>query len=105
MQRLDCIANTLLHTFQLMRKGFHIPAYLLVGNPGVYLRGLNIRMSENPAYGFDGYAVRQQNSGRRAVACDMVREPCLYTTLLPYLFQLLVATTVAWHGENMVVTR
>lgn len=71
MQRLDCIANTLLHTFQLMRKGFHIPAYLLVGNPGVYLRGLNIRMSENPAYGFDGYAVRQQNSGRRGMPRQM----------------------------------
>ena len=72
MLSLDSIANTLFHTLQLMRKGFHIPAYLLVGNPGVYLGGLNIRMSENLAYGFDGYAVRQQNSRCRRMSRDMV---------------------------------
>lgn len=58
MQRLDSIANTLFHTLQLMREGFHISAYLLIGNPGVYLRGLNIRMPEDAAHGFNGYTVR-----------------------------------------------
>lgn len=72
MQNLDSITNVLFHPFQLMREGFHVPAYLLVGNPGIYLRGLNIGMSENPAHCFDGYAVRQQNSGcrrRRFAGC------------------------------------
>ena len=55
---LDSFTNILLHTLQLMRQGFHIPAYLLVGYPGVYLRGLYIRVSENTAHGFDWYAVR-----------------------------------------------
>lgn len=41
-----------------MRESFHIPAYLLVGYPGIYLGSLNIRVSENTAYGFDRYAVR-----------------------------------------------
>ena len=104
MQSLDSIANTFFHTLQLMRKGFHIPAYLLIGNPGVYLRGLNIGMPENPAHGFDGYAVRQQNSGRRGMSCDMIGQPGLDTALLAYLFQLLVATTITRHGEDMVIT-
>ena len=55
---LNSFADILLHTLQLVRKGFHIPAYLLVGYPGVYLGGLYICMSENTAHGFDRYAMR-----------------------------------------------
>lgn len=105
MRSLDSIANTLFHTLQFMRKGFHIPAYLLVGNPGVYLRGLDVRISKNPAHGFNGYAVRQQNSGRRKMSCDMIGQPGLDTALLAYLFQPLVATTITRHGKNTVIAR
>lgn len=43
---LDSFTDILLHSLQLMRQGFHIPAYLLIGYPGVYLRGLDIGVSE-----------------------------------------------------------
>ena len=46
------------HTLQLVRKGFHIPTYLLIGDSGIYLASLYIRVSENTAHGFDWYAVR-----------------------------------------------
>lgn len=55
---LDSFTDILLHTLQLMRQGFHIPAYLLIGYPGIYLGGLNICVSENTANGFDRYAMR-----------------------------------------------
>ena len=55
--RLDGFADTFLHTLQLPREGFHVPAYLLVGYPGVYLRGLNVGVPQNTADRFDGYAV------------------------------------------------
>lgn len=55
---LNSFTDILLHTLQLMRQGLHIPAYLLIGYPGVYLGGLDIRVSENTAHGFDWYAVR-----------------------------------------------
>lgn len=50
---LDSIADTFLHTFQLARQGFHIPAYFFVGNTGIYLHGFYVRMPE-----YTGYAVR-----------------------------------------------
>ena len=54
----DGIAYLLLHLFQLMGQDFHVAADLLVGYPGIYLRDLNIRVSENTTHGFDRYAVR-----------------------------------------------
>ena len=55
---LDSFTDILLHTLQFVREGFHIPAYLLIGDSGIYLRGFDIRVSENTAHGFDRYAVR-----------------------------------------------
>lgn len=50
----DGIAYLLLHLFQLMGQDFHVAADLLVGYPGIYLGGFQIRMTQKTAYGLDG---------------------------------------------------
>lgn len=55
---LDSPANVLLHILQLVREGFHITAYLLIGYSGVNLRGLDIGVPEDSTHSFDGYTVR-----------------------------------------------
>lgn len=42
----DGIAYLLLHLFQLMGQDFHVAADLLVGYPGIYLGGFQIRMPQ-----------------------------------------------------------
>ncbi len=42
----DGIAYFLLHLFQLMGQDFHVAADLLVGYPGIYLGGFQIRMPQ-----------------------------------------------------------
>ena len=59
----DGIAYFLLHLFQLMGQDFHVAADLLVGYPGIYLGGFQIRMPQKTAYGLDGYTVREQHGG------------------------------------------
>lgn len=53
------IAYFLLHLFQLMGQDFHVAADLLVGYPGIYLGGFQIRMPQKTAYGLDGHTVRE----------------------------------------------
>ena len=43
---LNGSADILLHLLQLVRQGFHVLAYLLGGDFGVYLRGLDIRVPQ-----------------------------------------------------------
>ena len=57
------IAYFLLHLFQLMGQDFHVAADLLVGYPGIYLGGFQIRMPQKTAYGLDGHTVREQHGG------------------------------------------
>jgi len=59
----DGIAYLLLHLFQLMGQDFHVAADLLVGYPGIYLGGFQIRMTQKTAYGLDGHTVREQHGG------------------------------------------
>ena len=59
----DGIAYFLLHLFQLMGQDFHVAADLLVGYPGIYLGGFQIRMPQKTAYGLDGHTVREQHGG------------------------------------------
>ena len=42
---------------QTLGKSRHVAAYLFIGDLRVNLGGLDVRVPENPAYGFDGYAV------------------------------------------------
>lgn len=51
------MADVLLHILQLVRQGFHVPAYLLGGDFGVYLRGLDVRVPQQSAHGLNGYTV------------------------------------------------
>ena len=59
----DGIAYLLLHLFQLMGQDFHVAADLLVGYPGIYLGGFQIRMPQKTAYGLDGHTVREHHGG------------------------------------------
>ena len=86
-----------------MRQGFHVLAYLLGGDFGVYLRGLDVRVPQQAAHGFDGYAVRQKYGRGVRVAGNMIGQAHLETALSAYLFEYLVATAVARNGENMTV--
>ena len=78
-------------------------AYLLGGDFGVYLRGLDVRVPQQAAHGFDGYAVRQKYGRGVRVAGNMIGQAHLETALSAYLFEYLVATAVARNGENMTV--
>ena len=86
-----------------MRQGFHVLAYLLGGDFGVYLRGLDVRVPQQAAHGFDGYAVRQKYGRGVRVAGNVIGQPHLEAALSAYLFEYLVATAVARNGENMTV--
>ena len=55
--KLNSSADILLHILQLVRQGFHVLTYLLGGDFGVYLRGLDVSVTEKPADGFNGYTV------------------------------------------------
>ena len=46
-----------------MGQDFHVAADLLVGYPGIYLGGFQIRMPQKTAYGLDGHTVREQHGG------------------------------------------
>ena len=61
----DGIAYLLLHLFQLMGQDFHVAADLLVGYPGIYLGGFQIRMTQKTAYGIDGHTVREDRKSTR----------------------------------------
>ena len=67
----DCRTNIPLHVFQLVRQGFHVLTYLLGGDFGVNLGGLYVSVTEKPADGFNGYAVRQKYGCGVRVAGDM----------------------------------
>lgn len=86
-----------------MRQGFHVLAYLLGGDFGVYLRGLDVRVPQQAAHRFDGYAVRQKYGRGVRVASNMVGQTNLEAALSAYLFEYLVATAVARNGKNMTV--
>ena len=86
-----------------MRQGFHVLAYLLGGDFGVYLRGLDVRVPQQAAHGFDGYAVRQKYGRGVRVAGNMIGQAHLETALSAYLFEYLVAASVTRNGENMTV--
>ena len=68
----DGIAYLLLHLFQLMGQDFHVAADLLVGYPGIYLGGFQIRMTQKTAYGLDGHTVREQHGGGVRMPGNMV---------------------------------
>jgi len=86
-----------------VRQGFHVLAYLLGGDFGVYLRGLDVRVPQQAAHRFDGYAVRQKYGRGVRVASNMVGQTNLEAALSAYLFEYLVATAVARNGKNMTV--
>lgn len=71
----DGIAYFLLHLFQLMGQDFHVAADLLVGYPGIYLGGFQIRMPQKTAYGLDGYTVREQHGGGVRMPGHMGQNP------------------------------
>ena len=86
-----------------MRQGFHVLAYLLGGDFGVNLGGFYVRVSQKAAHRFDGYAVRQKYGRGVRVTCNMVGQAYLEAALSAYLFEYLVAASVARNGENMTV--
>lgn len=55
---LYCVTDTLFHILQLCRQCRHILTNLLIGDFGVNLRGLDVRMSQQSADGLDGYSIR-----------------------------------------------
>lgn len=50
-------ANVFLHILQLVRQGFHVLTNLLSSDFGVYLRGLDVSVSQQTAHRFDGYSI------------------------------------------------
>ena len=99
----DGIAYLLLHLFQLMGQDFHVAADLLVGYPGIYLGGFQIRMPQKTAYGLDGYTVREQHGGGVRMPGNMIGQPYLETALPAKFLQYGVASAVAWYRKYMIV--
>ena len=99
----DGIAYLLLHLFQLMGQDFHVAADLLVGYPGIYLGGFQIRMPQKTAYGLDGYTVREQHGGGVRMPGHMIGQPYLETALPAKFLQYGVASAVARYRKYMVV--
>ena len=85
----DGIAYFLLHLFQLMGQDFHVAADLLVGYPGIYLGGFQIRMPQKTAYGLDGHTVREQHGGGVRMPGNMIGQPYLETALPAKFLQYL----------------
>ena len=99
----DGIAYFLLHLFQLMGQDFHVAADLLVGYPGIYLGGFQIRMPQKTAYGLDGYTVREQHGGGVRMPGHMIGQPYLETALPAKFLQYGVASAVARYRKYMTV--
>ena len=99
----DGIAYLLLHLFQLMGQDFHVAADLLVGYPGIYLGGFQIRMPQKTAYGLDGHTVREQHGGGVRMPGHMIGQPYLETALPAKFLQYGVASAVARYRKYMVV--
>ena len=99
----DGIAYFLLHLFQLMGQDFHVAADLLVGYPGIYLGGFQIRMPQKTAYGLDGYTVREQHGGGVRMPGHMIGQPYLETALPAKFLQYGVASAVARYWKYMTV--
>ena len=97
------IAYFLLHLFQLMGQDFHVAADLLVGYPGIYLGGFQIRMPQKTAYGLDGHTVREQHGGGVRMPGHMIGQPYLETALPAKFLQYGVASAVARYRKYMVV--
>ena len=64
-----------------MGQDFHVAADLLVGYPGIYLGGFQIRMPQKTAYGLDGHTVREQHGGGVRMPGHMIGQPYLETAL------------------------
>ena len=64
---------------------------------------IDVRVPQQAAHGFDGYAVRQKYGRGVRVAGNVIGHPHLEAALSAYLFELLVATAVARNGKNMTV--
>ena len=99
----DGIAYLLLHLFQLMGQDFHVAADLLVGYPGIYLGGFQIRMPQKTAYGLDGHTVREQHGGGVRMPGNMVGQPYLETALPTKFLQYDVASAAARYRKYMIV--
>ena len=99
----DGIAYFLLHLFQLMGQDFHVAADLLVGYPGIYLGGFQIRMPQKTAYGLAGYTVREQHGGGVRMPGNMVGQPYLETALPTKFLQYDVASAAARYRKYMIV--
>ena len=99
----DGIAYLLLHLFQLMGQDFHVAADLLVGYPGIYLGGFQIRMPQKTAYGLDGHTVREQHGGGVRMPGHMIGQPYLETALPTKFLQYDVASAAARYRKYMVV--
>lgn len=99
----DGIAYLLLHLFQLVGQDFHVAADLLVGYPGIYLGGFQIRMPQKTAYGLDGHTVREQHGGGVRMPGHMIGQPYLETALPAKFLQYGVASAVARYRKYMVV--
>ena len=99
----DGIAYFLLHLFQLMGQDFHVAADLLVGYPGIYLGGFQIRMTQKTAYGLDGHTVREQHGGGVRMPGNMVGQPYLETALPTKFLQYDVASAAARYRKYMIV--
>ena len=99
----DGIAYFLLHLFQLMGQDFHVAADLLVGYPGIYLGGFQIRMPQKAAYGLDGHTVREQHGGGVRMPGHMIGQPYLETALPAKFLQYGVASAVARYRKYMTV--
>lgn len=99
----DGIAYLLLHLFQLMGQDFHVAADLLVGYPGIYLGGFQIRMPQKTAYGLDGHTVREQHGGGVRMPGHMIGQPYLETALPAKFLQYGVASAVARYRKYMIV--
>ena len=57
---LYCVTDTLFHILQFCRQLSHILTNLLIGDFGIYLRGLDVRMSQQSADGLDGYSIGEE---------------------------------------------
>ena len=93
----------LLYLTQFIRECRHVPAFLFVGNFGVNLCGVDIRVSEHLGKGFDGNAVGQADFRRHGMAAGMPHNLLFDTAESDDFLDVLASRHIRRNGQKQVV--
>ena len=84
-------------------KVVHVPGNLLVGDPRVYLGGLDVGMPQHLGYGFDGHSVLQGNCGSKSVPGTVPSDVLVDIADGDDLLDVVVHLLVGEHREHVSV--